>query len=139
MKVGFINIVNPLSSQKSIQIDGANNSGNLRLYTSKGHLRYWLTVEKGSPVARFYNKSSRAVVGLGAFNDDNKGFLRIFDPINDKIVAEVSEGKDGGRSIYFTQDGKQLVYIGPAQNTGDALIKLNSRYGDKEKEFDPNN
>lgn len=137
--LGLMKMVNPLNGSSVVQLDGVNNSGNIRVYSSAGQTRFQLKLENDRPIARFYNTSSQAVVGLGAFKNDDKGFLRIYDPREDKTVAELSGGKEGGRSFYYTQGGKQLIYIGPAANTGDALIKLSTRYGESEKDLSPKN
>lgn len=137
--VGLLKLMNPLNGNSSLQLDGADNSGRIQMFTSAGQARFRLQLDKDRPIARFYNNSSLAVVGLGAFSDDDKGFLRIYDPREDKIVAEMSGGDEGGRSYYYSQGGKQLIYIGPASNTGDGLINISTSYGETTKSLGPKN
>ncbi len=133
---GLLNVVNPKSGKIAINLYSDSNSG-IRLFNSVGNEGFHMKFENDRPIAKFYDKKQRAIVGLGSFNDQNNGFLRIYNSDNDKTVAELSGNESGGRSLIFTQRGKQLVYIGPASNTGDALIKLNSRFGDNEKDIGP--
>ncbi|WP_300495675.1 hypothetical protein [uncultured Methylophaga sp.] len=120
----------------AIYPDGGGD-GYLRINSEDGKVRYLLSLENDRPQSNYYDINNNLSLSLGIFNDSNTSYVRLWNDSGEKIAIDMDSYSKGGRFQLYSNNGNQIVYIGPERNTGNGLVNVHNTEGSKTNSQSP--
>ncbi len=112
--------------------------GFLRINAKDGDRRYLLNLYSGHAQSQFYNRQSKRVMSMGLYSDDTIGFIRLRDSMDTLTLLELKADAKGGSLISNAlPSGKNIVFLGPENNSGNGLVNVMGLKGEATNSHSP--